>query len=157
MSTDASTSAAICHRCGGPKRGPFVPCKVCGFTPSGEERSVAWLFSREHLSEDELAEAAARVRSGERPDPSRALIAQAHAGMGAVPASTEQQRPLRLSQVLSLLAANLLLTPLAGLAVWFGLREERPVAARQAIWATVPVALLLSAGWLLVWIQQLAP
>ncbi|MEL6343562.1 MAG: hypothetical protein AAFV53_10535 [Myxococcota bacterium] len=148
---------AICHRCGGPKKGPFVPCKVCTFTPIGEQRAVAWLFSDEYLSEEEMAEARDRIRAGERPDPSRALQEMARTAMGARPLSNDQLRPMTNTQLASLVLANLLLTPLAGLAVWYGYRERRPVAARQAGWATVPVALSLAVAWGVVLIRQIAP
>lgn len=148
---------AVCHRCGGPKKGPFVPCKACRFEPRGEERSVAWLFSRAWLEADELTLAAERIRSGQRPDVSRALCDMARVEMGAVPASTFATRTLTLGQLAALAAANLLLTPLAGLAVWYGLREERPVAARQAARVTLPIAAGLALLWASIFIKQLIP
>ena len=138
---------AVCHRCGGPKSGPLVPCKACGFTPTGEERPVAWLFSLHHLAPDELEAAAARVREGERPDPSRKLRDEAREAMGAPMSAPEANRPLTHGQLLLLSAGNLLLTPMAGYAVWFGLRESRPAASRQALRITVPVTLGLAVLW----------
>lgn len=138
---------AACHRCGGPKKGPFVPCKACRFEPRGEERPVAWLFSRAWLDEGELQLAAERIREGQRPDVSRALRDTARTEMGAVPASSAARRPLTLGQLLSLSMANLLVTPLAGLAIWYGLRDSRPVAARQAVRVTVPAAVGLVIFW----------
>ena len=140
-------SAAVCHRCGGAKRGPFVPCKACGFTPVGAERQVAWLFSEHHLGPEELALAARRLRSGERPEPPRALLETARQRMGAAPLTTEASQPLTHRQVLALTAANVLLTPLAGLAVWWGLQQERPVASRQALRVTLPVVLVATVAW----------
>lgn len=130
----------------------MVPCKACGFVPVGPERAVAWLFSREHLSEAELEHAAARVRQGDRPEPSRALQDQARAAMGAtrLPLSDAGQRPLTPRTLVALSAANLLLTPLAGIAVWVGLRDGRPRAARQALLVTLPVLSVLAVAWVLV-------
>lgn len=139
---------AVCHRCGGPKSGPLVPCKACGFTPTGDERPVAWLFSRHHLDPAELGQAADRVRAGERPDPSRNLRDEARAAMGAPPVTPETNVPMTNGQLLLLSAGNLLLTPMAGYAVWFGLRETRPAASRQALRITVPVTVALALLWL---------
>jgi hypothetical protein len=140
--------AAVCHRCGGDKKGPLVPCKSCGFTPTGEERPVAWLFSGHHLDADELIEAAQRVRAGDRPEPSKALREQARVGMGAAPLTDAAKEPLGTGWLLLLGLGNLLLTPLAGYAVWFGLREERPRAARQALTVTLPISAALGIAWL---------
>lgn len=137
---------AICHRCGGPKRGPYVPCKACGFVPTGRERQVAWLFSEHHLSPEELDEAARRLRGGERPDPPRALLETARVGMGAA-AAGDEGGALRNHELLALTLGNLLLTPLVGFATWWGLSEERPVASAQALRVTVPVAGALALAW----------
>lgn len=146
--TRKAVRLAICHRCAGPKKGPFVPCKSCGFVPTGEHRQVAWLFSRDHLDEDELDEAARRVREGALPEPPRELLEHARESMGAKPLDQEALRPLSSSQLAGLALADVLLTPLVGYALWFGLREERPVAARQALRITVPVTVGLGLVWL---------
>jgi hypothetical protein len=129
-----------------------VPCKACGYTPAGAERHVAWLFSEHHLVPDELAEAARRLRSGDRPDPPRALLETARIRMGAAPLTSDARRPLDTRQILLLSAVNVALTPLAGLAVWWGLAPERPLAARQALRITLPV--LVGAG--ILWVVLLA-
>ena len=103
---------AACHRCGGDKEGPFVPCKSCGFVPQGEERPTAWLFSLHNLSEEDLSLAVERVRQGERPDPGRALRASAKKEMGAIPVTESNQVPLPTPHLVGIAAANLLLTPL---------------------------------------------
>ncbi len=127
-----ASEAAVCHRCGSPKLGPFVPCKACGFVPVKEARAVAWLFSAHHLNSEELSEAARRIREGDAPDPSRALRSFAQREMGAV-ANDNVDLPLFSTRsIVGLVAANLLLTPLVGVAYWFGLRERKPLAARQA-------------------------
>lgn len=144
------TLPAICHHCGAEKRGPLVPCKACGFTPTGEERPVAWLFSAHHLDTDELKEAARRIREGERPDPSRELRARAREAMGARPVVDIAVEPLGTARLLWLSLANLLLTPLAGYAVWYGLHEERPYAARQALRVTLPASIGFAILWVIV-------
>ncbi|MEC8422892.1 MAG: hypothetical protein VX000_03880 [Myxococcota bacterium] len=148
------TIAAVCHRCGGNKRGPLVPCKTCGFTPTGEERPVAWLFSGHHLDSDELADAAQRVRAGDRPDTSRELRAQARSAMGAAPLTDAARTPFGAGWLLLLGIANLMLTPLVGYAVWFGLREERPRAARQALALTLPISAVLGVAWVVLVASQ---
>ena len=153
----AIVHTAVCHRCAEPKKGPFVPCKGCGFVPTADHRAVAWLFSREHLDEEELQEAAQRIRQGDLPDPPKALREHARVSMGAAPLDVEATRPLTTPQVVGLAAADVLLTPLVGFAVWFGLRAERPVAARQALWLTVPLSLAIGAAWLSVLLQPQVP
>lgn len=148
-------SSAVCHRCGGAKPGPLDPCSDCGFAPTGQDRAIAWLFSDAWLNEEERAEATQRVLAGERPDPSRALLKEARRALGG-DAHGAQGAPLSRGQIALLLAANVLLTPMAGLAVWLGTRAERPRAARQAIWMTAPVAALGALAWLLMLGSQLS-
>ena len=138
---------AACHRCGGEKGGPFVPCKSCGFTPLHDDRSVAWLFSIHHLTEAELQDASERIRRGDVPDPSQELRDQAREAMGAAPLPDTARVPLKRGELVGLGLTNLLLTPLAGYAVWFGLRKSRPRAAQQALMLTVPMSLLLTLVW----------
>jgi len=141
--------AAICHRCGGDKRGPFVPCKACGYTPAGVDRQVAWLFSEHHLDPTELTEAARRLRAGDPPEPPRSLVEHARVQMGAAPLGTDARRRLTTRQLLGVTLANVVLTPLVGLAVWWGLQEERPVASHQILRVTLPVAIGEALAWLL--------
>ena len=146
---------AVCHRCGGPKMGPFVPCKTCEFVPVGEDRPIAWLFGLDHLTEEEMAEAGQRICGGEVPDPSSALRELAREGMGAIPLSSTQLKPLTNWQLLWLSVGNLVLTPLIGGAMWFGMREDRPVAAAQVARLTIPVGLGLSIMWMVLFLSQL--
>ena len=134
---------AVCHRCGGEKAGPLVQCGLCNFAPSGSERATAWLFSSAHLSPDELRLAGSRVRNGELPDPSAALKALA---FPHIQPRTDAQ-PLTRREQAAIAALNVVLTPLAGLAIWWGLHEERPRAARQALRVSVPVAVAMGALW----------
>ncbi len=55
--------------------------------------------------------------------------------------------PLERREVVAIALANLLLTPLAGLALWWGLKPVRPSAARQIMRVTVPIATLLGLVW----------
>ena len=138
---------AACHRCGGQKDGPFVPCKSCGFIPQGNDRPTAWLFSMHNLNEDELKEAAQRVQNGELPDPGKALQAAARKHMGAAPLPDGATQPFSNGLLAGIALANLVLTPLAGFAVWMGLKQSRPVAAGQALRITLPIAFALGALW----------
>lgn len=146
---------AVCHRCGGPKRGPFVPCKTCEFVPLGEDRPIAWLFGLDYLTEEEMLSAGERIRGGEVPDPSSALRELAREGMGAIPLSSAQLKPLTNWQLLWLSMGNLVLTPLIGGALWYGMREDRPVAAGQIARVTVPVVAGLTLMWIVLLLAQL--
>ena len=140
---------AICHRCGSHKRGPLVPCKACTFTPTGPERPIAWLFSTQHLTEPELGFAQARIQRGDRPDPSRALQQEALLAMGARALPDDAHQPFGARILLGITAANVLLTSLVGYAVWLGLHNERPIAARQVLRITIPVTVTISILWIL--------
>jgi hypothetical protein len=74
--------------------------------------------------------------------------------MGALPHDPATQ-PLHIWALLGLSAANLLLTPLAGMAIWHGLRDDRPVAARQSLQITLPVAVGLTLFWMSLLLNQL--
>ena len=138
---------AVCHRCGYRKNGPLVPCKACAFVPQRDARSVAWLFSAHHLNEAELEEAERRIRVGDIPEPSKALRTMAQRAMGALDAPALEDRPLRSTEILLLIVAEIVLTPLVGFAVWFGLREQRPRAARTVALVTGPIVLLCTLLW----------
>jgi hypothetical protein len=115
------------------------------------------LFSAHHLSPDELAEAARRVRQGEAPDPSRALRQEARVAMGAQPPTDTAREPLPLGHLLLLGLANVVLTPLVGYATWFGFRDERPIAARQALAVTVPTTVGLAVVWVAIVMRGVFP
>lgn len=139
---------AVCHRCGSAKKGPFVPCKACAVVPTREARAVAWLLSGHHLDVEELDEVARRIRAGDVPDPPRALRDDARRAMGAVGAPPEDDRRLAPIALVGLGLASVLLTPFLGLAVWLGLRQARPQAARQVIVVTALVTVLLAMAWM---------
>jgi hypothetical protein len=144
--------SAICHLCGGEKSGPLMPCKACDHVPRGDERPLAWLFSTAHLNPAELALAASRIREGEHPDPATHLHNQARAALGAVDLPTDL--PLSTRQLIALGLANLLLTPLAGLATWWGLRSDRPSAAHQALQITIPIGAATTLAWIAVLVSR---
>ena len=148
MTLQSDEMAAVCHRCGAAKASALEDCATCQFSPEGPERAVAWLFSAHHLSAEERIEAARRIRSGQRPDPSRQLRAVANAALRGLPAIEVQSDRLRPVQSMGLTIANVTLTPLIGLSLWFGLRPNHPVAARQALALTLPVALALFLLWI---------
>jgi hypothetical protein len=138
---------AICHRCGSIKAGAFLSCSDCDYAPRGTDRTVAWLFSSSHLNEEELKLAANRVRGGELPEPSVALRSHARARMGRPKAAEHTDTPLESLEMVAIALANLLLTPLAGFALWWGLKPSRPTAAHQILRVTVPICALLGLGW----------
>ena len=137
---------AVCHRCGGVKAGPFLPCPDCLHTPRAADRAFAWLFSSAHLSATDLSLAAKRIQAGEQPDPSQRLIDYATANMASGRAG--RGTPLNRREVLAVGVGSLLLTPLVGLSVWWGYRTVRPEAARQALRVTIPVATIMGVVWL---------
>lgn len=125
-----------------------MPCKACGFVPLRQARAVAWLFSSHHLNEPELQEAERRIRAGDVPDPSKALRGMAQRAMGAIDAPAPEDRSLQPHEVLLLVVTEVVLTPLVGLALWHGLRERRPRAARLVARITVPITAVLFVIWL---------
>jgi hypothetical protein len=99
------------------------------------------------LSAEELDAVAARIRRGERLDPPPELRRRAHALMrGEEP--VQVPAALTRAQFAGLVAANLLLTPMIGWAVWFRWRTRPGPGARQVVLATLPVAAALTGAWL---------
>lgn len=138
-------------RCGAFKDRAMGSCPACGHRPEGDDRLVAWLLSRQHLDEVELARAAARVAQGEPLQPSAQMLAEARRALFPAAADGEDgdvDAPLTVEQQVALGVGNLLLTPLLGWTTWALLRRSRPTAARQALVVTLPVAAALTAAWL---------
>ncbi len=140
---------AVCIRCGVEKELALTRCPGCGLVPAGDDRALSVLASRRMLGEAELAEVRRRIRTGEPFRPARARLALATAVL-AGSANIEPFAFTRASAV-SLLLANVLLTPALGFAVWFGVRHRPGLGARQALWLTVPVAGLLAVGRVVIW------
>jgi hypothetical protein len=111
----------------------------------GEDRGIAWLFSSEYLSEEELVLASERVKEGEPPAPSRRLRRLGERALGFSPPS----EALDTRGFLRLLFGCLLLTPLLGLAVWWGASHDQPAMARQGMAASLLTAVLLGASLIL--------
>ncbi len=137
---------AVCHRCGGVKAGPAQSCPGCRYTPKDSAMSVAWLFSSAHLNPEELREAAERIINGEQPDPSPVQLAVAAKHTQA--RRHQNDTSLSTGQLIAIGAGALLLTPLSGFAVWWGLKNHRPLAANSALRVTLPIASALGAIWL---------
>lgn len=112
---------------------------------------MAWLFSDKYLGPDELNAAAVRIRGGARPDPGQSRLTEARRALGVSPLVVDSGPRLAPFEVLLLLLGDLLFTPLVGVAIWFGMRQSRPRAARQALFLTLPVALLLGLLGLSIW------
>ena len=133
-------SLALCPRCGAEKDLPLGRCGACGVVPVDAEREIALLCSTRILDVPALRAAQERIRRGEPLRPTEALRARARALLlGEEVASVTFTR----GQIAGLALANLLLTPLLGYAVWFRYRTRPGPAARQALFATVPVSLVL--------------
>ncbi len=138
---------SICHRCGGRKAGAFLPCPGCKYTPKATDRTVAWLFSSEHLSPAELEEAAHRLRNGEQPDPSDSLLASAKEQIQKIAQRHTTDQPIPPGPLVGIGLMSLMLTPMAGFALWWGYRTERPTAAAQVLRITWPIAISLLCLW----------
>jgi hypothetical protein len=138
---------AVCHRCGGTKSGTFLACESCGFIPREQDRALAWLFSKAHLNEDDLILAAERIRNGEMPEPGKHLLNRARAKTGEQQRIDSTDKPFTTRTLVAIGAMDLLLTPLAGFAIWWGHRHEKPTAAAQALRITLPIAAALGALW----------
>jgi hypothetical protein len=130
-------------------------CGACGKAPRGGDRPLAYLFSSHHLSEPELDRVARRVRAGERPDPPEHLLQLARkqltASLSQLPGTHDEpapvQRELTRDETWLLMLGNVVLTPLIGLAVWWGWRSRNSQAADRVLWLTLPIAGLFAAAW----------
>ena len=141
---------AVCVRCGAWKPRAMAACGDCAYRPEGAERPLSYLLSSHHLSDAEMSRAAARIRAGEEVSPPSQLLEIARLELTATEGTADEDdtdEGLTREEKFLLFLGDLFLTPLIGLVAWWGWREERPVASRQAAWITVPVALMLGAGW----------
>jgi hypothetical protein len=134
------TQPAVCHLCGEPKDLPLGRCAACGRVPVGADRDLALLCSIQVLDRERLVEVQARLRRGEPLRPSAALRERAREVLRGGP---PPEAPLGPRRILALAAANLLLTPLVGYAVWFRLRTRPGPAGRQALLTTMASSVVL--------------
>ncbi|MSP54973.1 MAG: hypothetical protein EXR69_05120 [Myxococcales bacterium] len=139
------THSAICIRCGGAKELALARCPECGLVPIADERAHSLLASSRFLGAPELAEVQRRIRAGEPLRPARERVELARTML----AGSARVEPFSLSprQAAALVAANVLLTPALGYAVWFGTRHRPGLGARQALWLTLPVSFALALAW----------
>lgn len=142
--------SAVCGRCGAFKDLPMQPCPACGHRPRGEERVLAYLLSSHHLTDEELEDASIRIVSGEALDPPPELIERARSAISPtareLPEDPDEELPL--SRVVGLIAANVVFSPLVGFVAWWSWRHRHPAQARQALQATIPVAVIGAITWL---------
>lgn len=89
---------------------------------------MAWLFSEEHLSSEEMKEAAQRIKAGENPNVSVALRHQALRALG-LPAPSNAFSRL---QLVGIFLLSVLFSPLVALAFWWGCRQTRPIVSKQS-------------------------
>ena len=132
---------ALCLLCGSLKAAVDSSCSECGLVPREEELDLAHLFSAANLDREELMEAGARIAAGERPAPKKMKRDRA------------LEPGLEFQELWLLVLANFLLTPILGFATWWGWRTSRPRAARQVLWMSASIALLLGGGWMLLFFQ----
>lgn len=144
---------AVCVRCGAFKQRAMAACGDCAYRPDGAERPLSYLMSSHHLNESELSRAAARIRLGEEITPPPELLEIARIELTATQSYLDEADPdrgLSREEKFLLLLGDLLLTPLIGMVAWWGWRGDRPLASRQALRITVPVAIFMSAAWVAV-------
>jgi len=141
---------AVCVRCGAWKPRAMAACGDCAYRPEGAERPTSYLLSSHHLSEAEMSRAAVRIRAGEEVTPPNQLLEIARLELTATEGTVDEddsEEGLTREEKFLLFLGDLFLTPLIGAVAWWGWREERPLASRQALRITVPVALLMGALW----------
>lgn len=139
---------AVCVRCGAFRRGFQTICSACGHNPIDEGLLVAWLLSEQHLSEEDLQQAAERVIAGEHIHPSGRLLKKARIALGAHFASDPG---LSVRERVLLLATSLLLTPLVGWTCWLWWRQHRPRAAWQAFGLSAPATVMFAVA--VIWLR----
>ena len=138
-------SAAICHACGAPKDLALGRCATCGVLPTGDDRVLAIVCGEPFVNALDLTALSERIRRGEPLAPSAALRRQAREILYGERRADQVLTPRSMAL---LFAANLLLTPLLGVAYWFRHRDE--TAGRQALLVTLPLAGALAfaaVGW----------
>ena len=126
-------------------------CPTCEAIPEGDERPLSYLLSRHHLRPAELERAGERIRAGEAPLPSPALLEIASQELTASAPTAARPAPdpgLTPEERLLFILGSLLLTPLVGLVAWWSWRGDRPTASRQALSISAPIALAFSGAWL---------
>ena len=108
---------------------------------------MAWLFSKEHLSDAELLEAQQRIRAGEMPDPSQKLLTMAREKIRERTRTKTTDVPISRPHLAGIACLSVLFTPLSGFAFWWGYRHERPTAATQILKITWPIGIAFIVLW----------
>lgn len=129
-------NGAICLICGFVKEAVEQTCEECGHELRSSDRSLALGLARAELTSAEIAEVSERIAKGERPVAPKNGKWTDGAGM--------EWREWAL-----IVLGSVAITPLYGIAVSWGWRDERSLAARQALWLSlailaVEVTMLLS-------------
>jgi hypothetical protein len=130
-------------RCGGERDRWDQVCPGCGHRPEGEGLLVAWLLSRENLSEPELAAVRARIVGGEVIRPTERMLDRARRALGTHFAT---DLGLGTAERWAVLAGSILLTPLPGLVLGAWSWDSRPRAARQALALSLPASIAFFLG-----------
>ena len=114
------------------------------------DRPLAWLFSKEHLTDAELQEAQERIRAGETPDPSEKLLTMAREKIRKRTREKAIDIAMTPTSLAGIAGLAIIFTPLSGFAFWWGFRHERPTAAAQILKITWPICILFLILWLTV-------
>jgi hypothetical protein len=128
----------------------MAPCPDCAAVPEGDERPLSYLLSRHHLRPAELDRASQRIRDGEAPLPSPALLEIARQELTASTSTGARPDPdpgLTSEEKLLFALASAALTPLVGIVAWWSWRRDRPEASRQVLTISAPIAAALAAIW----------
>ena len=117
-------NGAICLICGFVKEYVEQTCEECGHELRSSDRSLAQGLARANLTQVELAEVSERIAKGERP---------------VVPKNGKWAKGdgLEWREWALISLGAFVMTPLFGLAVAWGWRTERSLAARQLFWTSL--------------------
>ena len=119
------------------------------------DRPIAWLFSKEHLSDSELREAQTRIQGGEQPDPSEKLQKMAREEIRRRTKAKTTDIAMNKAELAGIAGLSIFLTPLSGFAFWWGYRHDRPTAATQILRLTWPICTVFVVLWILVILSRL--
>ena len=133
-------NGAICLICGFVKKSVEQTCEECGHDLRSSDRSLALGLARAALTPEEISEVSERIAKGERPVAPKNGKWTEGAGMG--------WREWTL-----IVLGAIAITPLYGLAVSWGWRDERSLASRQALWVSLAI-LAVELTFLLSWVAS---
>lgn len=119
-------NGAICLICGFVKETVGQTCEECGHDLRSSDRSLALGLARAGLTPDEMLEVSERISKGERP-------------VAAKNGKWNDGARMEWREWVLLVTGVVVITPLYGLAVSWGWRVDRRLAASQAFWVSLTV------------------